>query len=209
LKECLKQSPDLPDNHYIVVEGNIGSGKTSLARMLAHRYNTGLILESFDENTFLHRFYADPVRYAFPLEMSFLADRYNQIRQALPASGGQAVVSDYFFEKCLLFARVNLLGEEFRLLESFFTALEPQVPKPDLIIFLKSDVERLRQNISRRGRWFEESIQPAYLAKLNEAYEKRLRQMSESRIVEVDASRLDFVNNPEDYMKIINMITVT
>jgi deoxyadenosine/deoxycytidine kinase len=194
---------------YTVIEGNIGSGKTTLAKMLAHRFHTRTVLESFAENTFLQRFYGDPPRYAFPLELSFLADRYNQLRQAWPSPGDRPVVSDYGFEKCLLFARVNLQGDELRLFEQFFRWMEPHVRRPGLLVYLKCTPEQALRNIGRRGRPFEAGIDPDYIRRLDAAYDEYIGSLEGIPVVTIDTAHVDFVNNPSDYLKIIAQVEAT
>jgi len=202
-----KPIPPLRKHRFVAIEGNIGSGKTTLARMLAHRFHGRLMLESFAENTFLHRFYRHPQRYAFPLELSFMADRFNQLKGVLDKEPGRLLVADFFFDKCLLFARVNLDTEEFRLFESFYRVLYPQIAQPDLVVFLDQDVDRLTDHIGKRGRWFESEMDPGYLRRIGGAYEAYLQEPAGKQVLRLDVRNVDFVNNPADYMDIITRIS--
>ncbi len=195
---------------YIVIEGNIGAGKTTLAEMLSVKFNTGLLLESFAENTFLPQFYNDPERFAFPLEMSFMADRYRQLKNYFSDPGNRPVVSDYFFDKCLLFAKINLKNEELELFENFYNLLQAQLPRPDLIVFLRKETEALRRNILKRGRSYEKKISPLYLDRLNNGYKSALLQLEGNiKVLHIQTRDLDFVANASDYLKIINQIINT
>jgi deoxyadenosine/deoxycytidine kinase len=203
------QNPFKPGS-YIVIEGNIGAGKTSLARMMSVKYNMELILESFAENTFLPQFYKDPERFAFPLEMSFMAERFRQLTLLFGnKKPGQSIISDYYFGKCLLFSKVNLKTDEFRLYREFFDLLESRIPKPDLVILLKKDVDRLQSNIEKRGRAFEKNIARNYLELLNKAYESLLDELALNSILTltIDTNDLDFVNDPRAYSQLLSFIS--
>lgn len=192
---------------YIVIEGNIGAGKTTLAEMLSVKFNARLVLESFAENTFLRQFYKDPERFAFPLEMSFMADRFQQLKRMAEAkSENEIIISDYFFDKCLLFARVNLKPAELKLFENFFGLLKDQLPSPDLLVFLKKDVDHLKKNINRRGRDFEKNIGDKYLHDINAEYNKHLGSLGAGKVLNIDTRELDFVANPLHYSQIVNTI---
>ena len=155
---------------YICIEGNIGSGKTTLARLLAQEMNARLILEEFEENPFLARFYEEPARYSFPLEMSFLADRYHQLKEKLNKQDlfQPLVISDYTLLKSLVFAGINLFDVEYRLYRDFFTIVERQLPKPDLIVFINRSVDTAKRNIIQRGRAYEQKIDHEYLRRVHE-----------------------------------------
>ena len=162
---------------YLAIEGNIGAGKTSLARLTAKKYNAGLILEQYAENPFLSKFYEDPDRFSFPLEMSFLASRYRQLRRELNLSGLSRTftVADYFFSKSLIFSKITLQEDEFDLYRALFNIIHQQLPKPDLYVYLHVSVDKLLENIRRRNRDFEKNIQPDYLEQLQQGYFEYLR----------------------------------
>ena len=153
---------------YIAIEGNIGAGKSTLAKLLADRTNARYLPEHFEDNSFLHSFYKDPERYAFTLELAFLEERFRQVRDA--AEKGGMLVSDYFWDKSLVFGRVNLAGEELRLFERIYNVLAGQLPVPDLVIYLHRPTERLLAQINRRGRDFEQTIPQEYLSKVGAGY---------------------------------------
>lgn len=190
---------------YIVVEGNIGAGKTSLARKLAADTGGKLLLEEFAENTFLPQFYKDPAKYAFPLELSFLAARYEQLKNNLD-TGSSVIISDYHIRKSLLFAENNLGPEELVLFKSFYNIVTAQLPEPDLVIFLEKDVDKLLWNIKNRGREFETTISENYLKGIRNLYHSLLKNHPFEKLVIVDSQNMDFVNNKNDYNLIINML---
>ncbi|MCC6385527.1 MAG: deoxynucleoside kinase [Bacteroidia bacterium] len=199
----------LKAGNYIVIEGNIGAGKTTLAEMLALKFNTSLILESFSENTFLAQFYNDPSRFAFPLEMSFLAERYRQLSHTFNKKDKrEIIVSDYYFRKCLLFSQINLSSQEFRLFREFYELLEAQLPKPDLIVFLKKDVPILKKNIEKRGRSFENRISNEYLEQLNTAYVVLLNDLQHCGIpsLTIESNHLDFKHDILAFTQVVNQI---
>ncbi len=187
--------------NYIVIEGNIGAGKTSLATALSQEFNARLILEQFEENSFLPKFYEDPARYAFPLELSFLADRYQQLKSqfAVVDLFKSFTIADYFIYKSLIFASKNLEPLEFGLYNKLFTIVSSVVPKPDLIVYLYLDIENLKRNIEKRGRPYEQQIQFEYLDRIQSGYLDYLRQQQDLRIVLIETNGLDFVHNPKDY----------
>jgi deoxyguanosine kinase len=196
-------------NHrYLVVEGNIGAGKTSLATMLAEETGSRLILEEFSENPFLAKFYEDPGRYAFQLELSFLAERYQQIKTELghPDLFGQSVISDYFLAKSFIFSKHNLKDDEMKLFEKLFSIIQLQVPMPDLYVYLHVPVEKLLKNIERRGRSYEKNIRPEYLKEVQEGYFGFFKSQRELKILVIDTTRLDFVNNHSDYQQLKKVI---
>lgn len=194
--------------HYLVIEGNIGSGKTSLAKAVAERCGHRLLLEEFAENTFLPEFYRDPQRYAFPLEMSFLAARAQQIKDYFVHAPDRhlPVVSDYLFDKSKIFASVNLPVEEFHLYENFFNIIRSSIPQPDLILFLDQDIENLKKNISGRGRSFENNISTGYLQNVMDAYKEYFALAKPPNLMVIDTSRMDFVNNPAHLEEILGRI---
>ena len=197
-----------PDHlRYIAIEGVIGAGKTTLARMLAERFGARLVLEQFEENPFLERFYEDPDRWAFHTQLSFLASRYQQQR-ALAARDlfHQATISDYIFDKDRIFARINLKGDELSLYEALYQTMEPMTPRPDLVVYLQSTVERLLQHIQARGRAYEKNIQPAYLQALQEAYNQYFFYYTKSPLLIINTARVDFVKYPEDFEELVREI---
>lgn len=189
---------------YIVIEGNIGSGKTSLAQMLSQYYSCKLVLEEFAENSFLPKFYEQPERWAFPLEMSFLADRFHQMKKIFNQSDVEnfQIVSDYLFDKSMIFASNTLNGNEWQLYESFFTIINQSMPKPDIILYLSNSIEGLQQNIKKRGRNYEQNIAPEYLEKIESGYRQFISNHPELNIIVIPSNELDFVNNPVDFTNI-------
>lgn len=194
--------------NYLVVEGNIGAGKTSLAKKIARDYNANLILERFANNPFLPKFYNDPERYSFPLELSFLADRYKQLKDDLGNFDlfKSFTIADYYFMKSLIFSRATLPADEFHLYRQLFYIIYNSLPKPDLFVYLHVNIDRLLMNIKRRGRSYEQQITYAYLEKIQEGYFEFFRQHSEYRFLIIDINRLDFVENSTDYKLIADAI---
>jgi len=193
---------------YLVIEGNIGAGKTSLATQLAEDTGSRLMLETFDDNPFLAKFYKEPQRYAFQLELSFLSERYQQIKTELghPDLFGQSVISDYFLAKSFIFSKYNLKNDEMMLFEKLFTIINLQAPKPDLYVYLHLPVEKLLKNINQRGRSYERNIKPEYLKEVQEGYFGFFKSQQEFKILVIDTSTLDFVHNKSDYEKLKNII---
>jgi deoxyadenosine/deoxycytidine kinase len=193
---------------YIVVEGNIGTGKTSLATRLSEEFNTRLVLERFAENPFLPLFYQQPARYAFALELSFLADRYQQLNDELAPRElfRQQTISDYILSKSLIFANITLKDDENQLYQRLFQIINPHLPKPDLLVYLHKDTSNLKKNIVRRGRSYEQNIEEEYLKKLEKGYWDYFRQQSGMRIVVIDTNNIDFVNKEEDYQRVLSLI---
>lgn len=194
--------------NYIAIEGNIGAGKTTLATRLSVDFNARLILERFEENSFLPKFYEQPEIYAFPLEMSFLADRYQQLREKLTMQElfSTFTVSDYFIDKSLIFARNNLKTDEFNLYSRLFQIISAFLPKPDLLVYLYLDIPHLQQNIRKRGREYEQQIQPAYLEQIQAGYLNHFRMLSGTRILIIDTSNVDFLENGKDYSSFLELI---
>lgn len=192
----------------VIIEGNIGAGKTSLARRINNDYSSHLILERFADNPFLPKFYQDPDRFAFPLEMSFLADRYTQLKKELidPDIFAPFIVADYYFMKSLIFAANTLTGDEYNLYSQLFHLMYSSLPKPDLYIYLHQDAENLLTNIWNRGREYESAITADYLKKIQSGYFDFFRQEPSMRILLVDTREIDFVNNQEDYNTLIDAI---
>jgi len=194
--------------NYIVIEGNIGAGKTSLATRISAELHASLILEQFEENSFLPKFYEDPARYAFPLELSFLADRYQQLKNQFnkPDLFTQFTIADYFIYKSLIFASKNLEQLEYGLYVKLFNIISSVVPKPDMIVYLYLSLENLKKNISKRGRSYEQNIKFEYLEKIQSGYLDFLRQQNELRVLIIDANNLDFVERESDYLRTKNLI---
>ena len=192
--------------NYIAIEGNIGAGKTSLAKMLSDEFNAKMVLERFADNPFLPKFYEDKERYAFPLEMSFLADRYQQLTDDLAQFDlfKNFIVSDYYIFKSLIFAQVTLQKEEYLLYRKMFDLMYKEITKPDLYIYLFQNTERLLENIKKRGREYEQSIQTSYLKKIHNGYKNFINTEKNLNLLIIDVSEMDFVNNSEDYKHIVN-----
>jgi 2-amino-4-hydroxy-6-hydroxymethyldihydropteridine diphosphokinase len=191
--------------NYIAIEGNIGAGKTTLATKIAEDFNAKIVLERFADNPFLPKFYKDQSRYAFPLEMSFLADRYQQVADDL----GQFdlfkdfIIADYHIFKSLIFAKVTLADEEFRLYKTLFDIIYKEMPKPDLYVYLYQNTSRLLQNIKQRGRSFEQEIAPDYLDKINNGYLDYIKSQKDINVLIIDVSDKDFVKNQLDYLFVL------
>ncbi|MCU0378817.1 MAG: deoxynucleoside kinase [Bacteroidales bacterium] len=194
--------------NYIVIEGNIGAGKTTLASMIAKEHNAKLILERFADNPFLPKFYSDPARFSFPLELSFLADRYRQLKEELVEQDlfRSFTVADYYFMKSLVFASSTLEKDEFTLYRQIFYIIYSSLPKPDLYVYLHVPPERLLLNIALRGREYEKSITAEYLTGIQESYFTFFRQNPENRYLILEINDLDFVMHPEDYRKVTDVI---
>jgi deoxyadenosine/deoxycytidine kinase len=197
--------------NYIAIEGTVGAGKTSLATRIAKDFNGRLILEEFegDKNPFLPKFYKEPEKYSFQLEMTFLALRFQQLKDKLGVLDlfHDFIISDYYVAKSLIFSRNNLQEDEYQLFSRFFNIIFSDMPKPELLVYLYSDVERLQRNIRQRGRSYEQEISDAYLENIQQGYFDFLRQQQNSmRILLIDTNRLDFVANEGDYQRIIDVI---
>lgn len=197
--------------NFIAIEGNIGAGKTSLATMISEEYNARLILEQFEDNAFLPMFYKDPEKYAFPLEMSFLASRYQQLTDQLGTQDlfKSFTISDYYIVKSLIFAQKTLPLAELSLYTRFFNIINKQLPKPDLFVYLYVKTPKLQQNIKLRGRSYEQEIQDDYLDKIQEGYFDFIKQQTQLTTLILDTNSLDFVRNPTDYDKIIDVMHQT
>ena len=194
--------------NYIAIEGNIGAGKTTLSKMIGDDFNAKLVLERFADNPFLPKFYEDKERYAFPLEMSFLADRYSQLTDDLAQFDlfKNFIVSDYYIFKSLIFAQVTLLKEEYVLYRRMFDIMYKEITKPDLYIYLYQNTERLLENIKKRGRDYEQKIKPEYLEKIHQGYSGFIKTEQQLNTMIIDVSDLDFVNKSDDYNYIIKKI---
>src|SRR5690606_33351631 len=188
--------------NYIAIEGNIGAGKTSLATIISKDFNAKLILERFAENPFLPKFYEDAKRYAFTLEMSFLADRYQQISDDLSQLDlfKDFIISDYDIYKSLIFSKITLPEDEFKLYRKLFYLMYKDIAKPDLYVYLYQNTERLQENIKKRGRDYEQNIQNEYLDKINSGYLEFLKNQQELQVKIIDISDRDFVENRADYL---------
>ncbi|CAL2108524.1 deoxyguanosine kinase [Tenacibaculum sp. 190524A02b] len=194
--------------NYIAIEGNIGAGKTSLTNMMADEFNAKIVLERFADNPFLPKFYNDNERYAFPLEMSFLADRYQQLSEDLAQFDlfKNFIVSDYYIFKSLIFAQITLHDDEYTLYRKMFDMMYKEITKPDLYVYLYQNTERLLQNIKKRGRDYEQNIEASYLQKIHDGYSNFIKTQQDLNILIIDVSNLDFVNNKNDYEYIITKI---
>lgn len=194
--------------NYIAIEGNIGAGKTTLASKIAEDYNAKTILERFADNPFLPKFYKDQNRYAFPLEMSFLADRYQQLSDDLAQFDlfKDFIVADYHIFKSQIFAKVTLQEDEFRLYKTMFDIMYKEMPKPDLYVYLYQNTDRLLANIKKRGRSYEQDISSNYLEKINQGYLDYIKSQTDINALIIDVSDLDFVKNQEDYIYILTEI---
>lgn len=196
-------------SRYICIEGNIGAGKTTLAKALAKKMNSKLILEEFDENDFLRKFYETPSRYAFPLEMSFLADRYRQLLDVLAGSEDlffNDVIADYSIYKSQLFAKNNLEAHEYNLYMEFYSLIAHRIRKPDLIIFLDRPISSVVKNIKKRGRDYEMNMEMSYLAGLKEKYAMLQKQYDQQKWLVLNADDYDFIENDKDIDIIIDQI---
>jgi deoxyadenosine/deoxycytidine kinase len=193
--------------HFITIEGNIGSGKTTLAHMLARHFDARLILEQFADNPFLPKFYENPGQYAFPLELFFMAERYKQLKELVHTSDlfQNLTVSDYLFTKCLLFAKVNLPDQEFRLYQKLFDIIHSQLVHPDILIYLHAPVSRLQQNIRKRNRPYEQGIPDEYLFSIQEAYTNYIRQHNIKTIF-IDVSNADFLGNAKHLQVVLDAL---
>jgi deoxyadenosine/deoxycytidine kinase len=201
----------LPERlRYIAVEGVIGAGKTTLARMLAKHAGARMVLEEFEENPFLPAFYEDPERWAFQTQLAFLASRFRQQKTlATRDLFQQQLVSDYTFDKDRIFAHVTLSGDELQLYESLFALMEANAPVPDLVVYLQSSVDRLVHNVALRGRAYEAGMAPAYLAELAAAYDRHFAHYRKGPLLIVDASRVDFVRDPATFAALVREVIAT
>ena len=207
LKYPLREIP-LERFNYIALEGNIGAGKTTLVHKIAEDFNAKTVLERFADNPFLPKFYKDQNRYAFPLEMSFLADRYQQLSDDLAQFDlfKDFIVADYHIFKSLIFAKITLAEDEYRLYRNLFDIIYKEMPKPDLYIYLYQNTERLLQNIKKRGRDYEQNISADYLDKINNGYLEYIKSETDLNVLIIDVSDRDFVKNHNDYLFILDKI---
>lgn len=195
--------------NFITIEGTIGAGKTTLAKKLAADFNGKLILEQFEENPFLPKFYEDPQRHAFPVELYFMAERFQHLNKLLSEADifKSFTVSDFLFQKSLIFANNNLNEDEARLYRMLFDIINPSLPRPDLVIYLYAPVEKLLHNIQKRGRVYEQNISAAYLEHIQSAYLENFKMQTQSRIVLVNTAQLNFAESEEDYKVITALLT--
>ncbi|MFN7689051.1 MAG: deoxynucleoside kinase [Sphingobacteriales bacterium] len=195
------------NHHFVTIEGNIGAGKTTLSHLLARHYNARLILEEFADNPFLPKFYENPKQFAFPVELFFMAERFKQMKDLLQQKDlfQQITISDYLFTKCLLFAKVNLPEDEFRLYQRLFDILQQQVIMPELLIYLHAPVNKLQENIRKRNRSYEQKIPDDYLFNIQQTYTHYIRQHNIKTIF-VDAGNADFLGNPKQLHTIIDAL---
>jgi deoxyadenosine/deoxycytidine kinase len=191
------------NHHFITIEGNIGAGKTTLTHLLARHYNARIILEEFTDNPFLPKFYENPKQFAFPLELFFMAERFKQLKELIQQKDlfQSVTISDYLFTKCLLFAKVNLPTDEFRLYQRIFDIIHLQVIQPDLLIYLHVPVNKLQENIRKRNRSYEQKIPDDYLFNIQETYTNYIKQHNIKTLF-VDAGNADFLGN-EKHFKVI------
>ncbi|MBI5009398.1 MAG: deoxynucleoside kinase [Bacteroidia bacterium] len=194
--------------NYVVIEGNIGAGKTTLATRIADEFNARLILEHFADNPFLPKFYKEPEKYSFPLELSFLASRYRQLKDELVAQDlfKAFTIADYYFMKSLVFASSTLTGDEYNLYRQIFYIIYGSLPKPDIYVYLHLSPDRLLKNIKKRGRNYESNITKEYLQKIQESYFAFFRQNTENKYLVIDLNAVDYVDNENDYKRIVDTI---
>jgi len=190
--------------NYVVIEGNIGAGKTTLAKMLAEDYQANLLLEEFADNPFLPKFYNNPEKYAFHVELSFMATRYQQLVNELPYQNLFKTFSlaDFYFSKSLLFARITLSEPEYRLYRQIFNIIYKSIPRPDLYVYLHVDVDKLMKNIHQRGRDYEQDLRSDYLKQLEKEYFNYMKRQTDMRLVVLDMNNIDFVRHAPDYQKV-------
>ena len=193
--------------NFICIEGNIGAGKTSLAKKISEDCNARLILEEFANNPFLPNFYKEPEKYAFPLELFFMAERYKQLKEVMVQEiFSSFTVSDYFFIKSRLFAQNNLSKDELTLFYRLFDIMLASLPKPDLLVYLHADIQCLQKNIKKRDRSYEREITKDYLLKIQEKYLDFFKKQKEFPVLIIDVTDSDFVQNDEKYQKILAAI---
>lgn len=192
---------------FFTIEGNIGAGKTTLAHLLSKHFNARLVLEQFADNPFLPKFYENPQQYAFPLELFFMAERFKQLKELVQQKDlfQNVTISDYLFTKCLLFARINLPEDEFRLYQRLFEIVHQQVVQPEILIYLHAPVQKLQQNIKKRNRSYEQKIPDDYLFRIQETYTHYIRQHN-LKTLYVDVTNADFLGNEKHLNVIINAL---
>jgi deoxyadenosine/deoxycytidine kinase len=194
-------------HNYIAIEGLIGAGKTTLAKRLCELYNGRLVLEEFDENPFLPRFYDNPERYAFAVELGFLAQRYHQLKRVTERElFNPLTVADYSIGKSLVFASVTLPADEFALFRDLYNIMYADLPQPELIVYLHLPMDRVQQRIQHRGRTYEQSIPTEYLARLQERYLDHLQKLNGPRVLIVDLSKTDLMKDLTAFQKLLEAI---
>jgi deoxyguanosine kinase len=193
--------------NFLTIEGNIGAGKTTLATLLAKYYNSRLVLEEFAENPFLPKFYENPRQFAFPLELFFMAERYKQLKDLIQQKDlfQSLTISDYLFTKSLLFAKITLPEDEFRLYQRLFDIINQQLVQPDLLIYLHSPIKRLQENIKKRNRYYEQNIEDQYLFSIQETYTHYIKQSNIKTLI-IDASNADFLGNEKHFMAVVEAL---
>lgn len=195
-------------NKFIVIEGLIGAGKTTLSKKIAEQYNAKLILEQFADNPFLPKFYKEPEKYSFQLELSFLAERYHQLKEELGTGDlfKDFLIADYYFTKSLIFAKSTLADDEYRLFRNLFNIILTTLPKPDLYVYLHVKPENALRNIHQRGRDYEQSIDIGYLERIAQNYFEYFKQEPKIKFLIIDINGIDFVNNKSDFEALIEII---
>ena len=193
--------------HFITIEGNIGAGKTTLSHLLARHFNARLVLEAFADNPFLPKFYENPKQFAFPLELFFMAERYKQLKDLIQQKDlfQNITISDYLFTKCLLFAKVNLPEDEFRLYQRLFEIIHQQLIQPDLLIYLHSPVQKLQKNIKKRNRAYEQNIPDEYLFNIQQTYTHYIKDHNIKTLF-IDVSNADFLGNEKHLQVVIDAL---
>ncbi len=193
--------------HFITIEGNIGAGKTTLAHLLAKHFNGRLVLEQFADNPFLPKFYESPKQYAFPLELFFMAERFKQLKELIQQKDmfQSVTISDYLFTKCLLFSKVNLPDDEFRLYQRLFEIINQQLIQPDLLIYLHAPVSKLQENIRKRMRPYEQNIADDYLFNIQQTYTQYIKQHHLKTLI-IDAAQADFLGNEAHFKMILDAL---
>jgi len=193
--------------HFITIEGNIGAGKTTLAHLLSKHYNARLVLEEFADNPFLAKFYENPALYAFPVELFFMAERYKQLKDLIQQKDmfNNLTISDYLFTKCLLFAKVTLPDDEFRLYQRLFEIIHQQLIQPEILIYLHSPVSKLQENIKKRNRSYEQAIPDEYLFNLQETYTHYIKQHNIKTLF-IDAGNADFIHNEKHLQAVVDAL---
>jgi len=194
--------------NYITIEGCIGAGKTTLSSKIASEFGAKLILEQFEENAFLPKFYEDPEHYAFPLEMSFLAERYRQLRDLLSHGDlfASFTIADYFIDKCIIFSKNTLQSDEYALYTKLYNIITSFLPRPEILIYLYKDIDLLISNIKKRGRDYEQNISPKYLSDIQEGYLNHLKSISNIPVVVINTNNIDFVEKETDYKKMVDLL---